>query len=87
MSSLERNQTWKLVNRPPGQKVIGYKWVFKRKPGIPRVQLPRYKARVVAKGFSQVEGIDYHDIFSLVVKHSSIRLLLAYVAMFNLELE
>ena len=87
MSSLERNRTWKLVNRPPSQKVIGYKWIFKRKPGIPGVQLPRYKAKVVAKGFSQDEGINYHEIFSPVVKHSSIRLLLEYIAMFNLELE
>ena len=87
MISLEKNKTWKLVNKSPGQKIIGCKWVFKRKPGIPGVQLPRYKARVVAKGFTQVEGVDYHDIFSPVVKHSSIRLLLAYVAMFNLELE
>ena len=47
----------------------------------------RYKARVVAKGYSQTEGVDYNDIFSPVVKHSLIRLLLAYVAMFNLELE
>ena len=42
---------------------------------------------MVAKGFSQVERVDYHDIFSPMVKHSSIRLLLAYVAMFDLELE
>ena len=47
----------------------------------------RYIARLVAKGFSQVERVDYHDIFSPVVKHSSIRLLLACMAMFDLELE
>ena len=47
----------------------------------------RYIARLVAKGFSQVEWVDYHDIFSPVVKHSSIRLLLACIAMFDLELE
>ena len=47
----------------------------------------RYKARKVSKGYSQIEGVDYHNIFSPVVKHSLIRLLLAYVAMFYLELE
>ena len=61
---------------------------FSRKiSGIPSVESARYKARVVAKGFSQVEGVKYHDIFSLVVKHSSIRLSLAYVALFDIELE
>ena len=46
-----------------------------------------YKAMLVAKGFSQVEGIDYNDIFSSVVKHISIRILLAIVAVNNLELK
>ena len=75
------------MEKPPGKKIIGCKWAFKRKPGIPRVESVRFKARVMAKGFSQVEGVGYHEIFSPVVKHSSIRLLLAYVAICNLELE
>jgi hypothetical protein len=45
------------------------------------------KRRLVAKGFSQIPGIDYNDVFSLVVKHSSIRALLGIVAMHDLELE
>ena len=48
---------------------------------------PRYKARLVAKGFTQVKGIDYNEIFSTVVKHCSIRILMAIVNQFNLELE
>ena len=87
MQSLHKNQTWKLVDWPSNKKVIGCRWIFKKKPGIPGVEPPRYKARVVAKGFSQIEGVDYHEVFSPVVKHTSIRLLLAIVAMFNLELE
>jgi len=47
----------------------------------------QYKARLVAKGYSQKEDIDYNEIFSLVVKHTSIRLLLAIVAQGDLELE
>ena len=58
MSSLKRNKTWKLVDKPIGKKVIGWGWIFKRKPGIPSVESARYKARVVAKGYSQTGGVD-----------------------------
>ena len=87
MCSLMKNNTWRLVDKPPGQKVIGCRWIFKKKPEILGVESTRFKARVVAKEFSQTEGIDYHDIFSPVVKHSSIRIMLSCVAMYNLELE
>ncbi|KAG8498352.1 hypothetical protein CXB51_007022 [Gossypium anomalum] len=51
------------------------------------VEEPRYKARLVPKGYSQVPGVDFTDVFSPVVKHSSIRALLGIVAMHDLELE
>ncbi|KAG8481224.1 hypothetical protein CXB51_025964 [Gossypium anomalum] len=57
------------------------------KEGTPRVEEPKYKARLVAKGYSQVPGVDFTDVFSPVVKHSSIRALLGIVAMHDLELE
>jgi hypothetical protein len=69
---LHKNHTWDLVLPPKGRK---------------GVDAPRYKARLVAKGFSQKEGIDYHDVFAPVVKYTSIRALLALVALFDLELE
>ncbi|CAM8916901.1 unnamed protein product [Rhodiola kirilowii] len=52
MDSLMRNNTWELVDRPKGQRLVGSKWIFKRKEGIPGVEKPRLKARLVTKGFT-----------------------------------
>jgi len=52
LESLYKNRTWELVKSPKGQKVIGCKWVFKKKDGSPTVDTARYKACLVAKGFS-----------------------------------
>jgi hypothetical protein len=65
-------------------KVVGCKWVFKKKNDATGI---RHKARLVAKSFSQVEGVDFKEVFSPVVKQTSIRVLLLLVAMKNLELE
>ena len=66
---------------------MGCKWIFKKKDEIPGVAKARYKARLVVKGFSQRKGIDFNEIFFRVVKHCSIRLILALVAIDDLELE
>ncbi|KAG8482597.1 hypothetical protein CXB51_024457 [Gossypium anomalum] len=87
MESLHKNRTWDLVKLPKGKKVVHCKWVFKKKEGTPGVEEPRYKARLITKGYSQIPGVDFTDVFSLVVKHSSIRALLGIVAMHDLELE
>ena len=75
------------MRRPSKHKVIGCKWVFKLKSGIHGIEKPRFKAQLVAKGYSQREGIDYLDVFSPVVKHVSIRFMLSITVNLDLELE
>ncbi|KAK1632904.1 hypothetical protein QYE76_007219 [Lolium multiflorum] len=87
MQSLDKNGTWDVVPLPKQKKVVRCKWIFKRKEGLSPSEPPRFKARLVAKGFSQIPGIDYNDVFSPVVKHSSIRAFFGIVAMRDLELE
>ena len=86
MKSLHQNQTWELVKLPKWKRAIGNKWVYTKKQGSPNQSTPRYKVRLVAKGLVQKEGIDYNEVFFLVVKHTSIRILLALVAEYELEL-
>ena len=76
-----------LIDKHERQKLVGCKWIYKRKPGIPRVEKARYKAGLVTKDFTQREGINFNKVFSLLVKHSSIRVLLSLVPYENLELE
>lgn len=87
MASHKKNRTWDLIDKPEKAKLIGCKWLFKLKPGIPGVEDERYKGRLVAKGYSQTEGIDYNEIFSPVVKHVSIRFMLSVVVNLDFELE
>lgn len=87
IKSLNKNKNWKLVSKSEKSKLVGSKWIYKRKEGILGIEGLQYKARLVAKGFTQREGIDYNEIFFPVVKHSSIRLLLSYTAYEDLYLE
>uniref|UniRef100_A0A2N9IQA1 Reverse transcriptase Ty1/copia-type domain-containing protein n=1 Tax=Fagus sylvatica TaxID=28930 RepID=A0A2N9IQA1_FAGSY len=85
--SLSKNKTWELTELPKGKKPIGCKWVFKKKEAVSEKEGERFKARLVANGYSQRHGIDYDKAFSPVVRHTSIRAVLALVADQDLELE
>ena len=73
LNNFERNQVWDLVPRPTEEhNVIGTKWIFKNKQDANGIVI-RNKARLVAQGYSQVEGIDYGETFAPVARLESIR--------------
>lgn len=74
--SLMANQTWELVPRRPGMRVIPVKWIFSTKLG-PSNQVERYKCRLVAKGFVQRPGLEYDEVFAPVTTRTTLRSLLA----------
>ncbi|KAH9688940.1 Integrase catalytic domain-containing protein [Citrus sinensis] len=76
IEALHKNKTWELVPLPRGRKAIGNKWVYKIKRGG-NDQVERYRARLVVKGYAQKEGIDFNEIFSPVVRLTTVRIVLA----------
>ena len=86
IEALHKNNTWDLVPLPQGRNAIGKKWVYKIKRNG-NVQMERYRARLVVKGYAQKEGIDFNEIFSPVVRLITIRVVLAICVIFDLHLE
>ena len=86
MNSMATNGVWDLIKLPNEEKTIGCKWVYKiKKDSLGNIEI--YKARLVAKRFTQKEGIDCKETFSLVSKKDSLRIILAFVAHFDFELQ
>lgn len=93
IGSLEENGTWELVELPPGRKAIKSQWVFVSKPIVPgeakdhiQGETKDYRAHLVAKGFTQMAGIDYKETFSPVARLDSLRLLLSLAATYDWEI-
>ncbi|KAL5478633.1 hypothetical protein ACEPAI_2819 [Sanghuangporus weigelae] len=85
--ALESAGTWeKRDHVPKGTNIVGSKWVFKVKKDAAGKSI-RYKARLVAQGFSQVPGVDFFETYAPVAKLSTIRAVLAMAALYDLELE
>ncbi|RDX86508.1 hypothetical protein CR513_32154, partial [Mucuna pruriens] len=85
MKSMQDNDILDFFELPDGVKPIGCKWIFKTKKNS-KDNIERYKARIVAKGFPQKEGIDYKQTFSLISSKDSFRTIMTLVAHFDLEL-
>lgn len=79
MEVIEKNRTWKLTDLPPGHKSIALKWVYKVKKDTDG-KILKHKARLVAKGYVQKYGVDFEEVFALVTRMETVRLLLALAA-------
>jgi hypothetical protein len=85
LNNFIRNQVWELVERPKNHNVIETKWVFRNKQDQDGI-IVRNKARLVAQGYTQVEGLDFRDTYALVARLKAIRILLAYVCAHSTKL-
>jgi len=80
------NGTWELAQLPPGKRAIGSRWIFKVKR-TPEGLIDKYKARLVAQGFSQIPGVHYGEVFASTARFAAVRTVIALAASEDLELE
>jgi hypothetical protein len=85
LDQIEKNQTWELVPRPNDKNVIGTKWIFKNKLNE-NGEIIKNKVRLVCKGYSQVEGIDFEDTFAPVARLEAIIMFLAFACFRNFKI-
>ena len=77
--SIVRNDVWDVVPRPVGKSVVTSRWLYKTKIAADG-SVEKHKARFVARGFSQIEGVDYDETFAPVARYTSIRTIIAIAA-------
>lgn len=82
LNALEANNTWKITSLPQNKKVVGCKWIYKVKYKSDG-SLDKYKARLVAQGFTQTAGVDYFQTFAPFAKMETVRLILSIAAIHN----
>ena len=75
-NSIVRNDVWDVVLRPMGKSVVTSRWLYKTKI-VADGSIEKYKARFVARGFSQIEGVDYDETFAPIARYTSIRSIIA----------
>ncbi|GJW52901.1 retrotransposon protein, putative, ty1-copia subclass [Tanacetum coccineum] len=85
MQSMKDNDVWELVELPPNVKTVGHKWLFKKKTDMDSA-IHTFKARLVAKCFTQTYGVDYEETFSPVANIRAIRILIAIAAYYDYEI-
>lgn len=79
IKAIKKNDKWELVSLRKGNKAISVKWVYKTKKNA-KVEVEIYKAKLVAKGYSQRVGIDYDEVFAPVGRLETIRLIISFAA-------
>ena len=82
MDTIMRNKTWRLVDLLPSSKAIGCKWIFKKKTKVDGT-IDKFKAKLVGKGFTQKEGIDYFDTYAPVARIATIKMLIALASIYK----
>jgi hypothetical protein len=78
-NSIMKNDVWEVVPRHEGKSVVTSKWLYKLKHAADG-SIEKYKARFMARGFSQVEGVDYDETFASVARYTSIRVVISIAA-------
>jgi hypothetical protein len=84
LDQIEKNDTWELVPRPKNKNVINTKWVFRNKLNEDG-QVTRNKARLVCKGYAQIEGIDFEETYAPIARMETIHFILAYAYSKNVK--
>ena len=81
-SSIMKNDVWEVVPRPTGKSVVTSRWFYKIKHAAD-CSVEKYKARFVARGFTQEEGIDYDETFAPVARYTTIRTIISLTTLFR----